>query len=320
MITTITKILESYSVDDLNNLKSIITEFENKKRERYSNSTTVVAFKYEYENYIKNNFSMSYLKSIKLSFDHLMNFFSENKSLAELSIKNAEDFKNHLMKKAPLGYKIYLRNLKAAFNRAVDWHMIPSNPFIKIKISKHQQISPKFLKLHELNAVLKKTKSSVISDLFLFAFYTGCRPGEIIKLRWGNIDLNKRLITIGDKNLTTKNRRSRVVPICNELFQGLNHRCNGKTNDDFVFSKSNGFPFNRDYISRYFKKALRAAGLDEDLHLYNLRHSFASTLAGKGVPIIAVKDLLGHSSIVTTQIYSHSDLESLQKAIGKFDE
>jgi len=60
--------------------------------------------------------------------------------------------------------------------------------------------------------------------------------------------------------------------------------------------------------------------IGEKIHFHTLRHSFASNLALKGVPLIVIKELLGHSSIVTTQIYSHSDLDSLQKAVGKFDE
>ena len=120
--------------------------------------------------------------------------------------------------------------------------------------------------------------------------------------------------------MTTKNKKTRTVPICEELWNFLNSIKGNKKVSDFVFSKSNGFPFNRDYVSRCFKRAVRAAGLDEDLHLYSLRHSTATNLALKGVPLVVIKELLGHSSIVTTQIYSHADLDSLQKAVGKFDE
>lgn len=86
------------------------------------------------------------------------------------------------------------------------------------------------------------------------------------------------------------------------------------------FSKSNSFPFNRDYVSRAFKKVVRKADLREKIHIHILRHSFASNLALKGVPITVLKDLLGHSSIVVTQIYSYSNMDSLKSAIQKFDE
>jgi integrase len=320
MNSSLANILENYSIEDLNRLKQLIDEVETKRKETNSRPLSLKKFRSEYEHYIENNFSESYLKSIKLSFNHLINFCGPDKKLTHLTVKDADEFKCHIMQNAPLGFKIYIRNLKAAFNKAVDWEMISSNPFAKIKIAKHQQVTPKFMKLKELNAILENTKSPVIAELFRFAFYTGCRPGEIVKLRWENINLKKRMITIGDKNLTTKNKRTRVVPICNELLNRLKSNDSIRKSTDFVFSKSNGFPYNRDYISRCCKKSIRAAGLDEDLHLYSLRHSFASNLAGKGAPIIAVKDLLGHSSITTTQIYSHSDLESLQNAIRKLDE
>jgi len=73
-------------------------------------------------------------------------------------------------------------------------------------------------------------------------------------------------------------------------------------------------------VSRSFLHARRKAGLSEDIHFHSLRHSFASTLAIKGVPLVCLKDMLGHASIVTTQIYAHSNMDSLKNAIQKFDE
>jgi site-specific recombinase XerD len=55
--------------------------------------------------------------------------------------------------------------------------------------------------------------------------------------------------------------------------------------------------------------------MKEEIHFHTLRHSFASNLAIKGIPIIVIKELLGHSSITTTEIYSHTNIEALQKAI-----
>jgi site-specific recombinase XerD len=55
--------------------------------------------------------------------------------------------------------------------------------------------------------------------------------------------------------------------------------------------------------------------MKEEIHFHTLRHSFASNLGIKGVPIIVIKELLGHSSITTTEIYSHTNIEALQKAV-----
>lgn len=170
MNTGIEHIIQGFSIDELRAIKILATEIEKQKLHETKSSISLNSFSLEYIRYIENNFSPSYRNSIKLSFTHLFSFFLENKLLKELSVKNAEDFKSYIMKGAPLGYKIYIRNLKAAFNKAVDWEMISSNPFAKIKISKHQQVKPKFMKSDELNSLLAKTKSTIISELFLFCF------------------------------------------------------------------------------------------------------------------------------------------------------
>ncbi len=301
-------------------IKTLVNEIEKQRTSSFGNSVYIENFASEYLKYIGNNFSRSYLRSATLSFTHLSRFFGEQKPLNELSVKDAEDFKNYLMQTAPLGYKVYLRNMKAAFNKAVDWEMVTANPFAKVKINQVQQVAPIFICRKELDAIVEHTSSPILRDLFLFGFYTGCRLGEIVNLKWKHINLNKNCIAIGDDDLHTKNKRTRTIPICNILNSGLEQLQNTDDVDSYVFSKSNGFPFNRDYISRAFKKVVRKAGLREKIHFHTLRHSFASNLAIKGVPLIVIKELLGHSSIVTTQIYSHSDLASLQKAVGKFDE
>ena len=88
---------------------------------------------------------------------------------------------------------------------------------------------------------------------------------------------------------------------------------------EYVFSKRNGERFTGDHFSRRFKIVCKAAGLDNSIHFHSLRHSFASNLVQHGVPLYTIKELLGHSSISTTEIYSHLNMETLRKAVGKLD-
>ena len=75
--------------------------------------------------------------------------------------------------------------------------------------------------------------------------------------------------------------------------------------------------YTTDAVSKAFKKACRKAGMDEDIHFHSLRHSVRFELVQKGVPFYSVKELLGHSSIQMTEIYSHLKLDDLREAIGK---
>jgi site-specific recombinase XerD len=169
------------------------------------------------------------------------------------------------------------------------------------------------------------------------------RLDEIVNLKWKNIDLENRVITVGDDNFTTKGRNQRFIPMSEEAREVLVRRrarknplCpvdisppnqvrdkllkkGGEFLNAFVFCKVNGEKFTGNYFSRKFKKACIAVGLDSTIHFHSLRHSFASNLVQKGVPLYTIKELLGHSSISTTEIYSHLNMEALREAIKKLN-
>ena len=83
--------------------------------------------------------------------------------------------------------------------------------------------------------------------------------------------------------------------------------------------KSDKSNYSGDYFSRRFKAACKKVGIDESVHFHTLRHSFASHLAQKGVSLYVIKELLGHSSVSTTEIYSHLNMESLREAVDKLN-
>jgi len=167
---------------------------------------------------------------------------------------------------------------------------------------------------------IKITMSAqMLADIVFFAFYTGLRLMEQLNLKVRNIDLIEMLITVGDKQYKTKTRRQRVVPISENLVSIIERRVAGKSKDDYVFAFRNGKRFTGDYVSKTFKKACRKAGLDEEIRYHSLRHSFCSNLVQQGVSLYVVKELAGHSSISTTEIYSHLNLDALKEAINKFN-
>ena len=159
-----------------------------------------------------------------------------------------------------------------------------------------------------------------MEHIFIFAFNTGCRLNEISQLKWVNINFKNKIIIIGDYKFTAKNKRQRIIPISDELLELLPRLYkNKKKSHIYVFSKADGFPYCGDYISKHFKDAVRKTNLNQDIHFHTLRHSFASNLANNGVPIIVIKELMGHKDISTTQIYSHTNLEVMQREIKKLN-
>ncbi|HMN25793.1 MAG TPA: tyrosine-type recombinase/integrase [Ignavibacteriaceae bacterium] len=298
-------------------------------------SITIERFEDEYIGFVRSNHSIAYRISVDVTFKHLTKYFSKEMILDTITQREVERFIDAIKKHAPEGYRVYYRNLKAAFNKAMDWGYIYDNPFKKIKLPKRQLNKPEFITEEELNKILKhielkafkigcpikkKVSLLIIADVVKTAYLTGMRLGEVNNLRWENVKLEQKYLIVGDNKFTTKGRKQRIMPIAEKLNEMLSTRklkCANK--NDFVFSVNGQKAFSNDYISKTFKNICREVGIDEIIRFHSLRHSFASNLAQKGVSPFQLKELLGHSSLAVTEKYSHLNIESLREAINKFN-
>lgn len=307
---------DSLTMDELSKIQSIVSGIISERKNDASGATAILTFRKEYLSVIENTFTSKYAISVRTSFQHLENYFGGEKQLKSLKTLDIEKFKIYIMQAAPAGYVVYLRTLKAAFNRAIDWELISENPFSKVETKKIQATRPEFITRSELQKIMDVTGNETIRNSFLFSFLTGTRLREVVNIKWKNIELEKRLISVGDKDLSTKNKKSRTIPIAAELANMLLQMQRSNTiSGEYVFNKLNGFPFTGDYISKRFKKSVRKAGLNDRIHFHSLRHSFGSILGMKGVPITVIRDLMGHSSVAVTELYSHTNMDSLRSAI-----
>jgi site-specific recombinase XerD len=321
------ELLKNISSNDLEKLKLLLSFIPGNEPIEV---VTLRVFVEEYSDFIKLNRSKAYYDSVVYSLKHLTDFFGSHKSIQSLGLRNIETFTTHLQQKVTKGYRVYHRTLKAAFNKATEWGYVKENYFLKVKLPKKQKLAPVFINSDQLSAISNQIINKTVKDVVVFAFYTGMRLDEIVNLRWKNVDFGNRVITVGDDNFTTKGRNQRFIPICEEVFAILlalkktpsfiHPLSKGENISGFVFCKPDGKKYTGDHISQSFKRACNTAGLDNAIHFHSLRHSFASNLVQKGVPLYTIKELLGHSSISTTEIYSHLNMETLQKAIKTFDE
>ena len=277
------------------------------------------------ENYIEMisiSRSRGYLiRSVKPAFKHLLMCFG-NINLHIIKSRDAERFLLDHFKKSKHSALLYHRVLKAAFNKAIDWEYIDKNPFKGFRLPKIQWKSPLFITTNELNLILKQTEDQILKDIFLFAFLTGMRSSEIMNLKWEQVDLKKRVIQVGSDDFQTKSKEIRVIPISDPLLDILSRIKQGNTNLNgyHVFHKDFGYPFKVDYVSRKFKCAVRKAGFSEKIHFHTLRASFGSFLLQSGVPISAISELLGHSSIaVTERHYTSLCFNNLLSAVNSFN-
>lgn len=313
----IKQLISSYSSEDLKILEELITEIHNAKE---SSRDTIDSFYNDYRKYSESYHSNKYQQSIKLAFSKLINYFGEDHKLNELTTRKVVEFIEVLKERAPKGYRVYHRTLKAALTKAVEWDLIKSNPFVKVKIPKRQKLYPAYLSKDEMELIISNIENATIKSIVRFSFLTGCRLGEVVNLQYSDINFERKHVTIGNNSFITKTREQRIIPLCDELVSLIGElNTKRKSNCTNVFIKEDGFKYSLDYVSKEFKKAVRASAMSEDIHFHTLRHSFASNLVQKNVPIYTVQKLLGHSSVTTTEIYAHLNTQDLVLAINNFN-
>lgn len=313
-------IIRELSVQEIDTMTNLIKSVKTEKVSKLNESYTLFNFTQSYKEYVSSSLSEKYLKSVNQSFKHLLKYFGEEKNIADISVKEAEEFKMYLVKLAPRGHLVYLRTIKSSFNRAIEWEYIQNNPFNRIRIRNAQLNKPIFLSLDELKVILDNTESEFMKNVFTFGFYSGCRVGEIANLKWSNIDFENEVITIGDNTFTTKGRKQRVIPMIPQLKKVLTDLYkNRNENHQFVFSKETGYHYCSEYFSKKFKVSLRKAGMDDSIVFHTLRHSFGSNLANEGVPLNVVQELMGHTSPLVTARYMHTNLSNLKRGMEVFN-
>ena len=142
------------------------------------------------------------------------------------------------------------------------------------------------------------------------------RLNEILSMTWQWIDFQSDVITIrNSQQFQTKNKKERIIPLHHRVKEIFTRRHNTDLNQ-LVFYRVPGIKLNAGFVSKKFKKAVREANLNPDYHFHTLRHSFASNLVQRGVSLYTLKELLGHGSVKTTEIYSHLQADNLTQAVN----
>lgn len=195
--------------------------------------------------------------------------------------------------------------LKKMFSWAVDKGLVKENPARKIKMfSEKDTARDRVLSPKEEERLFPELPGNL--RLFVFtALHTGLRLGELLGLAWASVDFERKRIKIE----RTKSKRARFVGLNSALtaqLESLKQAQKEKTR--FVF------PFARRSVRTGFENACRNAKI-EDFTFHDLRRSFGTRLLEKGVNIVTISRLYGHSSVLVTQNYLHPGDEVAQEAV-----
>ncbi|MFC2170269.1 tyrosine-type recombinase/integrase [Acidobacteriota bacterium] len=196
--------------------------------------------------------------------------------------------------------------MKKMYNLAIDWKFLTENPVNRIKFfSEKENFIERILTKEEEDRLLGVT-SDHLKPILIVALNTGMRKGEILNLKWRQIDLSKKFIKVEK----TKSERTRYISINSEVSNLLDKLRKERGKEEFVFTNpETGKPFAD--LKNAFRGACRRANIRK-FRFHDLRHTFASRLVERGVNLITVKELLGHSTVKMTERYTHPN-QSLKK-------
>lgn len=265
---------------------------------------------------------------------HLFPVFGDQ-PLRDIKRQHIQGFVTEKMTRQKFSWKtsLHLRNLVSKiFTTAVDWEYVPANPASGVKLPPRPLRQPlRFLTVDEVTRLLRALEEPE-RTLVLTAVLTGMRIGELLALRWRNVDFERKIIRVREAvyeghNSTPKTQGGiRDVPIGPALEEALHqHSAWSRTSDDsLVFSSRSGTHLRPGNLLRRHLQAACAKVKLPRFSWHDFRRTHATLLSDMGEPLKTAQAQLGHASLSTTaELYAQAvpasqraAIERLEKTVG----
>ena len=269
----------------------------------------------EVERNYSNNTIKSYKNDLKEFFDY------SEKNLKDLKNRDIRLFIEYLYdidrKRTTINRKISVLRTYFKFLRREE--LLDENPMEEILSAKNNKKLPDFLTINEINDLINSIGEENLLDLrnktiLELLYATGLRVEELVNLKKNDINFGNKYLKV-----TGKGNKERSVPITDIALKKLNkYLKRRKYENERIFLSKNGNPLSQRDIRRILKKLIKKMALDKNITPHTIRHSFATHLLERGADLRLVQELLGHSSISTTQIYTHISMEKMKEYYKKF--
>ena len=245
----------------------------------------------------------------QVSLKHLLLYFKKQK-LTGISKQNIEQYK-HERSKFVSGSTINrdLACLKKMFNNVISDGIMDINPVNGVEFFKEPKRSINYLSEKECVQLINACDTEAIKTFVILGLNTGMRYTELLSLKWEDVNLEDKLITLKD----TKNNKEDTMPINKSVLDQLKSL---KQKSEYIITKEDGSRFK--YMQKSWRRVIKKAGL-KNITPHILRHTFATILVREGADLNAVKELGRWSDLKLVERYSHVSSDHRTRVINKLD-
>ena len=261
----------------------------------------------------------SYLKDLELFFD----FYKEKKMVEDLLPTDLNEFVQY-QKSIGRSSSTVMRRMSSIKNFYIFLKRegLYKDELPELDPFKKESTLPNCLSIEEVEALLDAPKmenpSSIRDKAMLELMYaSGLRVSELLSLEKKNVNLNKGIVTIFGKG--AKERKVPIGDFALEYIVKYLNEARSLLNGDkskYLFVNKKGQPLSRVYFFKQIRKYAKEVGIEETISPHTLRHCFATHMLEGGAELRAVQEMLGHTNIATTQIYTHV---SSRRIISAYD-
>jgi integrase/recombinase XerD len=279
---------------------------------------------------LEKNLSENTLASYKNDISSFIKFVEEENlnDPSEITQKNLSFFFKFLAEAGLTSSSAarYYSSLKGFFNYLFLSGYIKSNPIEKISPPKLSKNLPGVLSVNEIELILAapsvEDKLGLRDKAMLELFYAcGVRISELISLKISDLFFKEEMIRV-----LGKGSKERLIPIGSSAIKWMKEYLiksrslleKKAVSENYVFLNLRGKKFSRMGVWKIVDKYVKEAGIEKPVHPHTFRHSFATHLLEGGADLRAVQEMLGHSDISTTQIYTHIDREYIKQVHKDF--
>lgn len=331
-------------------MQEILADFKESLNNESANNSTdklLTAYLQEWLLSIKNTIEENTYDSYKVIVNKICDYFEDKQLLLkDLKPVHIQEFYTTLYEKKLTGNTVlhYHNVIRKSLQTALKLDLILSNPADKIERPKKEQYIGTFYSQVELNTLFSLIKDDPLKIVIYLASFYGLRRSEVLGLRWDTFNFEDKTITIKHKAIETRKDNKRVIllkdktknqssyrtlPLVDDIIVLLKEHqkqtdenkklCGNSYNKkylDYICVDSTGKLFRPEYVTDHFTLIMKKnKNILRKITFHGLRHSCASLLLAKGIPMKEIQDWLGHSTYSTTaNIYAHLEKDTKNKS------